>query len=1017
MSMVYVLGEQRVSGAAEARAGAATSSRAIELLAYLALHAGRAQSRTHLASLLWPDSSEQQARTNLRRELHNVRNLPGCDTALRTQGPTLTWVDTPSCSVDVRVFQRERTAALAAETEPDPTAFLQRAEAAIDTYHGDLMPGSYEDWVLEERDLLRRHCVELCDAVTLAWRDAGHPDRAVRYARKRIELEPLEEVGYRTLMELQSGAGDRAAAMSTYHRLASALETGLGVTPDTTTTRLFEKLVGGGTANRESGLAPARAVPSGHVLPALIGREEECEALHRRWRQSVDGRQGLLLVSGESGVGKTRLLSELGEAVRAEGAVVSTARCFGPLGSVALAPVAEWLRSPGLRSGFGSLEPVWRREIVRLVPGAGTGDSAAPPTESSRAMVDAWQRHRFFEGLARGVLSAGRPVLLVLDDLQWCDAETITWLAFLLSLEPGSRVLVAASARKDEVDSRSEIRDALRGLRAAGLLTDVSLSPLTTAGTVRLARSLGGRALSPAEESVLQAATGGYPIHVVEAARILPESAATGERTAGQSLRADDLTEILHRRIEQCSEAAREVAGLAAALGQNFDLDLLSEATDLDTDTLVRAVDELWRRRILRPQGSGYDFVHTALRDAAYRSVGPPRRWLLHRRLAQGLELLYSGHTDNVAAQLAEQYLHGGRPDRALHYFERAAAVAASVFAHAEALRHYHTCLDLIERLPAGHSRDGRELGVRQAMSAPLTARDGYSAPELQATLERTVELAQRLRRPKTVLAGLIGLFAAHFVQGHTALAYHLGERALQLSQTEPEFAGQAHFAVAGSALGLGRPAIAVEHFDLASDLFSDEYSFILGTRLEVHCLAWASHAQWLTGDERRAIASIDEALELARASGHPYSLAVALGYAAILHQIRGDRVALAPTLDELRELCARYQFAYYSQWASILGGWLDGGEKGITRIQAALSTLRRQRALARMPYWLFLLAEVSIESGRIDAGRATLDAARICAAAHDDRWWLPQVLRLRASLDRSPAGNGDANASRTVRS
>lgn len=996
MVTVYLLGEQRVSDPEDVKAGT-VSSRAIALLAYLVLHAGLAQSRTRLAGLFWPESSEQQARTNLRRELHNLRGLLGSDGAPTADGPTLTWTDSPSCRVDVDTFRNERAAALAALADSDTQAFLEHADRAIDTYRGDLMPGAYEDWVLDHRDVLRRECVELCEATVRVLRESGEVETATACARRRIQLDPLAEVGYRTLMELQAASGDRAAAMTTYHRCAAVLETELGVAPGAATTRLFDNLLG------EQPAAAPRHERVRAAVPVLIGRERERGELQRRWRQTLDGSQGLVLVSGDAGVGKTRLTTELAEIARADGAVVATARCFGLPGRVALAPVAEWLRGPEFRSAIGSLDPLWRAEVERLVPSA----ESAPRPATSRAMVDAWQRHRFFEGTARAVLSPGRPVLLVLDDLQWCDAETTAWLAFLLSLDAHQRVLVAATARTDEAQSRRDVNDALRALRSARLVTDVEVDPLTADGTAELARSLGGPVLDPAEEAVLYAATAGYPLYVVEAARMVPGADATGRGGGG-----GDLGEVLARRLEQCSEPARDVAGLAAALGTDFDLDLLSEASDLDTDSLVQAVDELWRRRIVRPAGTGYDFVHDLVREAAYRSVGPPRRWLLHRRLAQGLELLHTGRTDDVAAQLAEQYRRGGRPDRALHYLQRAAEVAAGVFANADALRLFRDCLDLLEAMPVGRNRDAHEVDVRLGMSAPLTTLYGYSAPPLERTLDRTMELGQRLRRPKVVLGALIGLFAVHFVQGHTAQAHGLGLRALELSAADPEFEGQAHFAVAGGALGLGRPREAIEHFDIAQRSFSDDYSFILGTRLEVHCHAWESHAYWMIGDAQAAEQACVDALALGRTCGHPYSLAVALGYASVLHQVRGDDSALLASLTELRQLCERYHFAYYSQWSQILEGRLLGGEPGIAKIRDGLAALRRQRAFARMPYWLSLLAEVQIDIGSTAAARATLDAALIAAEQHDDRWWLPQVLKLRA--EAGPFAGGVS--ARTVR-
>ena len=171
------------------------------------------------------------------------------------------------------------------------------------------------------------------------------------------------------------------------------------------------------------------------------------------------------------------------------------------------------------------------------------------------------------------------------------------------------------------------------------------------------------------------------------------------------------------------------MAGLAAAVGTDFTLDLLTEASDLDADIVVGAVDELWRRRIMREFRDGYDFSHDLLREAAYAQVSPPKRWLLHRRIAQGLELLHADDTDSVAAQLAEQYARGGRPERAVTYYRRAADVAAGMFAHAEAIRLHKAALSIVRNLPAGKDRDRRELGILEAMAAPLNARYGYSSP------------------------------------------------------------------------------------------------------------------------------------------------------------------------------------------------------------------------------------------------------------------------------------------------
>ena len=281
-------------------------------------------------------------------------------------------------------------------------------------------------------------------------------------------------------------------------------------------------------------------------------------------------------------------------------------------------------------------------------------------------MVDAWQRHRFFEGLARALLAVGRPMLLVLDNMQWCDQETLAFLTFCLGLSASAQILVAGTLRDDNLNDDPELAGWTVRMRATGLLTELSLSPLEFADTARLAAAICGRPLQEADTSLLQATTGGFPLYVIEAVR-------SSVDLGSPALPAGDLTAVLRDRLEQATAAAREVTGLAAAVGTNFTLDLLTEASDLDADTVVGAVDELWRRRILHEFGDGYDFSHDLLRETAYVQVSPPKRWLLHRRIAKTLELLHANNMDVVSAQLAEQYARGGRPGRAVAYYRRAA--------------------------------------------------------------------------------------------------------------------------------------------------------------------------------------------------------------------------------------------------------------------------------------------------------------------------------------------------------
>src|SRR5689334_17818442 len=334
MLHVSLLGEQTITGG-----GVGTvltrSARAVALVGFLAFHAGSPQTRQRIAGLFWPDSTDAQALTNLRRELHYLRQILEDEPSLVVTPRDLCWRDTETCRVDVRIFDIEGRAALAAVAADDDEGILAHATSAIGEYRGDFLPGGYDDWLLEIRSALERQCVDLCDLICETRVRTGNLAGAVDAARRRIRLQPLEEVGYRTLMRLQTDLGDRAGAVSTYHRCASILERELGVAPDPATRRIFERLVD--RAVIEPSPAGAR----------LVGRARELKLLRDLWNTR---RPGLALVRGGGGVGKTRLVDEIAELARRQGAVVANSQCFGSPGRLALAPVADWIRTPAVRA-------------------------------------------------------------------------------------------------------------------------------------------------------------------------------------------------------------------------------------------------------------------------------------------------------------------------------------------------------------------------------------------------------------------------------------------------------------------------------------------------------------------------------------------------------------------------------------------------------------------------------------------------------------------------------------------
>src|SRR6266571_3030964 len=421
---------------------------------------------------------------------------------------------------------------------------------------------------------------------------------------------------------------------------------------------------------------------------------------------------------------------------------------------------------------------------------------------------------------------------------------------------------------------------------------------------------------NPAVRSAAPA--GGFPLYVIEAVR------SSDDLSAGMPV--GDLTTVLRNRLGQVSAAAREVVGLAAAVGTDFTLDLLTEASDLDADTVVGAIDELWRRRIMREFRDGYDFSHDLLRETAYTQVSPPKRWLLHRRVAQRLELLHADHTDLVANWRSNTPV-GGRPGRAVAWYRRAADVAAGLFAHSEAIRLHRKALSVVRSLHEGRDRDSQELAILEGVAAPLNARSGYSSPELQQTLERTTELAESLGRKDSTLTGLVALWTSQFVHGRTADSYQTATRAMTLgAERSRAFRRRRVGGEPGHARTSRAEPRARRHARQGRSVAEHRLAARRAQQgMGRACLlaAWA---------RRRCPVQLRGRIRLGREIEHPYSLAVALAYGAITHQMRRDMAELGDTVGELRELCDRYEFAYYREWGLVLDGWSRADESGCHR-------------------------------------------------------------------------------------
>ncbi|MEX2536264.1 MAG: BTAD domain-containing putative transcriptional regulator [Trueperaceae bacterium] len=1007
---IRLLGDFRVAWGDEP-ANELVSSRARSLLAYLLLHGETPQSRRRLAFLFWPDSSEAQAHTNLRRELHQLRKaLPQVEGSLEIHTRTLAWRADDQFSLDVAQFETELERATEAARPEQRRDALMRA---VDLYQGDLLPDNYEEWVGAERERLRGLYGVALEKLVGELEAERRYSEALAYGRRLLQHDPVQERSYRTLMRLYALNGDPAGSMAVYRQCASVLAEQFDVTPGFETESLYRQL---GRSEAEAAVPP----PQQAGAEPLVGRPVEWQELLARWREASKLGARVVVAQGEAGVGKTRLAEELLDWAQRQGFVTARARCYRAEGRLAFAPVAEWFRSPPVAEALARLDHVWLGEVARVLPEL---LAEAPSPDNFPNLHESWQRRRLFEGLSRAALGCPQPLLLLLDDAQWCDRETLEWLHHLLRFDPDARFLVILTVRSEERADNPPLDTLLLELDQLERISEITVGPLDETATAELAGLVIGRRVEQDEARDLFEASEGHPLFVVEMARV---GLSTGPwQETSEVIRRGKLPPkvqaVITARLAQLSPVARSLARLAAAVGRNFTFEQLQAAADLDETTLVTALDELWRRKIVREHDrDGFDFSHDRIREVAYGELGPAQRRFLHRRLAQALAQLHSEDIDMASSQIAAHYEQAGLVARAAHFYERAARVARRVAASREAVRLLRRGLTLLQQLPPSHERDRLELSLQYSLSAPLNLSLGYASPELEASLERVRLLGERLEQPKAVIGSLVGLFGVNFVQGNSLKARLMGEEAVTRAEHQPELLAESHFALGGALFSLGRFDAAHHHFERSESAGnpSGSGSLVFGADLAVLRQSYQAHTLWHLGSIDQARLVAERAVSRAQALDDPYNLALANAYAALTRQFLGDRSGALACADTVRTLCDRYEYAYYGAWGDMIRGWAiaQGGDvdTGLAEIGAALESLRSAGALARRPYYLSLQATV-LTAGRPNEALQVLSAALDQSARCSEVWWDAELLRLRGELELT-VGGGASRAESTLR-
>jgi DNA-binding SARP family transcriptional activator len=712
----------------------------VPLLAYLLLHRAGPVRRDSLAFTLWEDDEEEKARTNLRRHLHELgRLLPAAPVPwIVTEADTVLWNPAAALWFDVAEFERL-------------IAGGDRA-AAVDLYAGGLLENLYDEWLFGPRDRLHNAYLAALTELIVECRSARDFTGAKNYARRLLLADPWREDIVRQLMAVRYESGDRAGALQTFETFARSLRAEMDVDPMPETVALRDAVVrnapAGPAHEAASEQRPAQPPAPKSVALPFVGRRNELEQLGAAWSRAARGRGSALLVSGEAGIGKTRLVGQLALQAEAEGGRVLWGATSSPE-SVAYQPVVDALRNALPMIATAALRPLVLASLAQISPNL---RSRFPDLPVLPAIERERERTRLFDAIATAfeALAAPRPLVVVLEDLHWAEPATIAAFEFLVPRVSRRSILLIGTYRDEEVARLHPLRGLRRRLQPERLLAHLAVPPLAHEEVNELVAAptrAAGLPLETGNDSVY-AISEGNPLFVGEVIRNLVEG-----RTFDATL--STVHDLIGARFERLSPEARELAGIAATIGEAFDVDVLRETSGWSEPAMLAALDELQDRAIVRePVGRhrfDYAFTHNLVQRTIYASSPLPLQKRRHRRIARIMEDLFSSRLDSVAAEIARHYERGGDSARAAECYVRAARGATAVFANEEALAHARSaarlCGDdaalLFEALSIAEATNDR-LGDRKAQRADLTALDKLARAsddrrQVCAILSRTV--------------------------------------------------------------------------------------------------------------------------------------------------------------------------------------------------------------------------------------------------------------------------------------
>ncbi len=876
-----------------------------------------------------------------------------------------------------------------------------------------------------------RAALALVDAIALLFADDGRHQVRVGIATGLVvvgELVGAGEVQERNVVgetpnlaaRLQSVAAPNTVVIAAAtRRLAGDLFAYEAVEP--TELKGFQGPVAAWRVLRERTIASRFETMRAANLTPLVGRQEELELLLRRWQQVKEGEGRVVLLAGEPGIGKSRLTSALEDNLKHEAHVCLRYFCQPHHQGSALQPILGQLQHA---AGFTHDDtPASKRTKLEklLAREAGSGGDvelfaehlglAPSPSVAAADRDPQRKRGRILTALMEQLETLARRgrLLMLFEDVHWADPTTLELLTLTIERLQSLPILLVITFRPDYQPSWT-------GQPHVTMLTLNRLSQRERATLVD--HITGGKALPPGLLDQIVERTDGVPLFVEELTKSVLESEQLHE--SGDQYVLDQpaqplaipatLQASLMARVDRLG-SAREVLQIGAAIGREFSYEVLAAVAGLPDVVLQDALIRLTEAELVflrgTPPNAVYTFKHALVQDSAYSNMLRARRQQLHSAIAMVLEKRFSEVVNATPEVIAQQFERAGQNKKAVQYWHRAGERDLRRFAMRESITHYSNALRLVTTMPETPERAGLELDVCLGLGLAQQIGIGPTAKESATAYQRALTLSRMLGRGRERFLATWGIWFHTTMSGRTKEAFALADELLTIARelNDPDLLVEAYHA---RVPGLLRTAdlhamkeAALEVIRLYDDERHRDHAYYFGGH-DARVCAQSFHAISLWGlgalDQARQVAW--HSIENARALGHAFSLAHGLNMGGLTFLLLHDVEACRVVVDELYPLAERNKFSWPLTYARFVRGWLrsqDGDHNA--GIEQMLKAADEGPAAVLQPIMLAIIAEQQIRAGHLDGALGTLDRAMKENDAQNDRFYQPEMIRLRADV------------------